>query len=125
MGKQSSTDGGIIQEMSLILIHLHDILPQPTAHSVGQKRVLFKQAETDTNLKQIAITTLQAGEATEEHSHPTIEECFFFLNGETKLTIKGNVITCHEGDFVQVKCGEQHKLEAVKVTRELTIGIQI
>lgn len=111
--------------MSLMLKHLYDILPQPTAHGVGQKRVLLNQAETNTNLTQIAVTTLQAGEATEEHSHPTMEECFFFLSGEAKLTIEGNTITCHKGDFVQVKCGERHKLEAVKETRVLTIGVQI
>lgn len=67
---------------------LSDILPQPTAHGVGQKRVLLKQAETDTNLTQIAVTTLQAGETTEGHSHPTMEECFFFLSGETNIKYK-------------------------------------
>ena len=108
-----------------MLKHLSNILPQPTAHGVGQKRVLLSQAETDTNLTQIAVTTLQAGEATEEHSHPTMEECFFFLSGEAKLTIEGNSVTCHEGDFVQVKCGEKHRLEAVKEMRVLTIGVQI
>lgn len=108
-----------------MLKSLSDILPQPTTHGVGQKRVLLSQAETDTNLTQIAVTTLQAGEAAEEHSHPTMEECFFFFSGEAKLTIEGNTATCHEGDFVQVKCGERHRLEAVKETRVLTIGVQI
>ena len=110
---------------SLILKHLLNIFPQPTAHGVGQKRVLLSQVETETNLTQIAVTTLQAGEAAEEHSHPTMEECFFFLSGEAKLTIEGSSVTCHEGDFVQVKCGERHRLEAVKETRVLTIGVQI
>lgn len=108
-----------------MLKHLSNVLPQPTAHGVGQKRVLLSQAETDTNLTQIAVTTLQAGEATEEHSHPTLEECFFFLSGEAKLTVEGNTLTCHKGGFVQVKCGERHKLEAVKETRMLTIGCKI
>lgn len=108
-----------------MLKSLSDILPQPTAHGVGQKCVLLSQAETDTNLTQIAVTTLQAGEAAEEHSHPTMEECFFFLCGEAKLTIEGSSVTCHEGDFVQVKCGERHRLEAVKETRVLTIGVQL
>lgn len=71
-----------------MLKHLSNVLPQPTAHGVGQKRVLLSQAETDTNLTQIAVTTLQAGEATEEHSHPTLEECFFFLSGETSIKYK-------------------------------------
>lgn len=32
-----------------MLKHLPDILPQPTAHGVGQKHVLLKQAETHAN----------------------------------------------------------------------------
>lgn len=71
-----------------MLKHLSNVLPQPTAHGVGQKHVLLSQAETDTNLTQIAVTTLQAGEATEEHSHPTLKECFFFLSGETSIKYK-------------------------------------
>lgn len=45
-----------------MLKRFSDILPQPIAHGVGQKRVLLKQAEMDTNLTQIAVTTLQVGE---------------------------------------------------------------
>lgn len=104
--------------MSPLLKHLYDILPQPTAHGIGQKRVLLSQAETDTDLTQIAVTTLQARETTEEHSHPTMEECFFFLSGEAKLTVEENTLTCHEGDFVQVKCGERHQLEAIHLIQE-------
>lgn len=35
-----------------MLKYLSDSLPQPTAHGVGQKRVLLNQVETDTNLTQ-------------------------------------------------------------------------
>lgn len=35
-----------------MLIDLSDILAQPTSHDVGQKRVLLKQAETDTDMTQ-------------------------------------------------------------------------
>lgn len=37
-----------------MLKYLSDILSQPTAHAVGQKRVLGSLAKTDTNLTQIA-----------------------------------------------------------------------
>ena len=38
-----------------MLKHLSDILPQPTAHHVRQKRILLGQVETDSNLTQIAV----------------------------------------------------------------------
>lgn len=49
-----------------------------TTHSVGQKRVLLNSQETSTPLTQIAVTWLKAGEAAEEHLHPTMKNssCF-------------------------------------------------
>lgn len=71
-----------------MLKHLLNILPQPTAHGIGQKRVLLSQAETDTNLTQIAVTTLQAGETTEEHSPRPWRTVSSFSTGETISNIK-------------------------------------
>lgn len=81
-----------------MLIDLSDILPQPTAHGVGQKRVLLSQAETDMDMTQIAVTTLRVGEA--------------------KQTIERNILVCQEGDFMQVKCGERRRLEAIYLIQE-------
>jgi len=106
-----------------MLKHLKDILVQATSHGVGQKRVLLRAEETHTPLTQIAVTTLQAGETAEEHTHTTMEEYFFFLNGKAVLTIKGKSIECQANDFVQVKSGESHILQAVTEVEVLTIGV--
>ena len=107
----------------MMLKHLKDILIQPTSHGVGQKRVLLHAEETHTPLTQIAVTTLQAGETAEEHTHTTMEEYFFFLNGKAILTIQGKNLECQANDFVQVKSGENHSLQAITEVEVLTIGV--
>lgn len=104
---------------------LKDILPTLTSHGVGHKRVLLSKEETESSITQIAVTTMLAGEVAEEHLHATMEECFFILKGKAKLTVDGEVMKCKDGDFVQVKCKESHKLEAVTDIEVMTIGVAI
>lgn len=61
----------------------------------------------------------------EEHLHAIMEECFFILKGKARLTVYGEVMKCKDGDFVQVKCKESHKLEAVTDIEVMTIGVAI
>lgn len=67
-----------------MLKHLLNILPQPTSHGVGQKRVLLSQAETDTNLTHYPTRRRNDGRTLA----PTMENCFFFLSGGTISNIK-------------------------------------
>lgn len=107
------------------VISFKAITPKSTSHGVGQKRVLLSKDETESSLTQIAVTTMQAGEVAEEHMHATMEECFFFLRGVAKLTVNGEAMECWDGDFVQVKCMEAHKLEAITDIDVMTIGVAI
>ena len=107
------------------VISLKAIAPKSTSHGVGQKRVLLSKEEAESSLTQIAVTTLQASEVAEKHQHATMEECFFFLRGVAKLTVNGEAMECRDGDFVQVKCMESHKLEAVTDIEVMTIGVAI
>lgn len=50
-----------------MLKHLKDILPRLTSHGVGEKRVLLSAGETETAVTQIVVTTLHAGETTNEN----------------------------------------------------------
>lgn len=104
---------------------LSDILPQLTNHKVGLKRVLVSQEEMVSDITQIAVTVLRAGEETERHCHPTMEEFFFFQSGRLVLTVEEETRICGPGDFVMVGCGERHQLKAIEDTELLTIGCAI
>lgn len=107
------------------LKQLSDIIPQMTGHKVGLKRILVSKDETESDITQIAVTTLRAGEETDRHCHPSMEEFFFFLSGKLELTARYDTRVCGQGDFVMVGCGEMHQLKAIEDTKLLTIGCEI
>lgn len=57
---------------------LIDIHPTVTTHHIGKKYILLTSEETNTDLTQIAVTQLKAGETAEEHLHLTMKNssCF-------------------------------------------------
>jgi quercetin dioxygenase-like cupin family protein len=93
-----------------------------TRHKVGEKRVLLAGNETDTSITQIAHTSLKAGENVEMHTHPDMEEYFYFLRGEVIVVVNDEKIPCQAGDFIQLCVGEAHALEVVEDTEIITIG---
>ena len=103
--------------------HLKDILPQPTSHGTGEKRVLLNGTETETSVTQIAVTLMRAGETAAIHKHNTMEEYFFFLRGEAALTVGEERMVCRAGDFVQITKGNFHTLEAITDTEVMTVGV--
>ena len=105
--------------------HLNDISAIPTSHGCGEKRVLASNEETVSAITQIAETVLHKGETAEAHTHETMEEFFYILDGEVKfLTLSGNVV-CRKGDFVLLKPNELHGLVALSDTEMLSIGCAI
>lgn len=104
---------------------LSDILPLMTNHKVGMKRVLVSKEETESDITQIAVTVLWAGEETDRHCHPSMEEFFLFRSGKLELTAGDETRICGKGDFVMVGCGEMHQLKAIEDTELLTIGCAI
>lgn len=104
---------------------LLDIYPIVTTHRIGQKYTLLTSNETSTPLTQIAVTRLKAGEASEEHLHPTMEEFFLFQKGEAIMTVDKERITCSSGDFVSIPANTLHSLKAITDIEIITIGCAI
>lgn len=96
-----------------------------TTHGVGEKRVLLNSQETSTPLTQIAVTRLKAGEAAEEHLHPTMEEFFLFQKGDASMTVGKEQITCSSGDFISIPANTLHVLKAITDIEIITIGCAV
>ena len=110
-------------ENDVIIRNLCDIVPVSTMHGNGEKRVLIANNETSTLITQVAITELKKGENVEEHSHPTMEEHFIFLEGECTAVIDGNKEACKAGTFLKVPAKAIHSLQPITDIRMITIGI--
>lgn len=61
-----------------MLKHLPDIVPPPTFHGVGLKRVKLPSSDICSSITQIAVTSLYKGVIIDVHMHTSMEE-FSFL----------------------------------------------
>lgn len=104
---------------------LSDIIPQLTSHGCGEKRVLLATDETETDMTQVAVTQLKAGECVEEHAHDTMEEIFFVLDGSVSITADGRETVCTENDFIHIKARTRHGLKALSDVRLMTVGCAV
>lgn|SRR5574344_1478447 len=92
---------------------ISDIEKVPTKHNVGLKQVLLSKDDTDTNIAQIAITELKAGDNVSCHAHDSMEEYFFFIKGSATMVVDRIEYKCEPGTFIAVPCGSSHIMTAI------------
>jgi quercetin dioxygenase-like cupin family protein len=108
-----------------LIKHLSEIPAVVTSHGVGEKKVLLANADTLTNITQIAVTRLMAGEIAASHSHPDMEEWFLVKKGDIDFIIDGVTYHCHKDDFITIPIGFMHELHAASDSEIVTIGCQL
>lgn len=114
----------MLKGKEVLLRHIADINPVITSHGVGEKRVIVTQAEVGKPYTQLARTVLHRGDHVERHSHPSMEEHFFFLEGECDVMIEDSCYSCKGGDYLFVPAAHSHEIEVVGDTIMITIGIE-
>ena len=90
---------------------LNDITPIVTAHGKGEKFVFLTQQDTPTAITQFAYGKLMPGEDVEQHLHPTMEECFYFISGEGKYVINNEMHDITPGTFCRIPANTLHALQ--------------
>lgn len=110
---------------NLQIKHLPEIVCVTTSHGYGEKRVLIGKDETATDITQIAVTYLKAGECVSEHKHGTMEEMFLVLDGSVELNSYGEKTVCVKEDFIHIEAGTPHGLRALEDTRLMTVGCAV
>ena len=105
--------------------HLKDVGCVKTSHGCGEKRVLMAKDETETDVTQVAVTQLKAGECVEEHTHDTMEEMFFVLEGSVAIRADGAEEICRKDDFIHIKARTPHSLKALSDVRLMTVGCAV
>lgn len=109
-----------------VVLHRHSAQIEfvPTSHGVGEKRIIATQTEVGKPITQIARTLLRAGEQVAMHIHPTMDEHFFFMGGECRVSIDNSTYNCVADDYLFIPAGCNHQIDVVKDTLMLTIGIE-
>ncbi|WP_234734032.1 cupin domain-containing protein [Tellurirhabdus bombi] len=108
-----------------IIRQLENLKPALTSHQIGQKTVLVTHEQCESPLMQAAVGTLTKGEAIEAHAHETMEEFYFFEEGDVLFTIAGQQHKCVAGTFVKVPARVTHDLLAQDDSRFIYWGVAL
>jgi mannose-6-phosphate isomerase-like protein (cupin superfamily) len=109
----------------VIYRNLSSISEVLTSHAIGSKKILLKGAECESMLTQAAVGSLLKGEFVENHSHPTMEEYYFFTKGKAKLTINTIEYSCEKDTFIKIPKNSIHSLKALTAIDFVYWGIAI
>jgi len=104
---------------------LESITAESTSHAIGLKRILLNGSECESMLTQAAVGTLLKGEFVDNHSHPTMEEYYFFTKGKAKLTINNIEYLCKKDTFIKIPKDSIHSLLALTTIDFIYWGIAI
>ena len=83
-----------------------------TSHKVGRKKVLISNDETESCLTQFAYGELDSGDKIETHVHPTMDEYFYFIDGEGKYRIGEQSYNVFGGCHITIPANKSHSLES-------------
>ena len=87
-------------------------MPVLTAHGEGEKHVFITDKDVQTKVTQFAYGKLMPGENCAGHFHPTMEEFFYFINGEGEYLIDGAVYNIKADTFFRIPVNTLHALKA-------------
>ena len=104
------------------IIEINDV---KTSHGAGIKKVLCANDEASSNITQIAVSLLKAGEEVEVHEHETMEEHFLIEEGTLEFVIDETIITVNAGSYVMIPAGTKHGIKAVTDCKLITIGCAV
>ena len=114
----------MLDKKNVFLGHILDVIPVPTSHGIGEKRVIATRNDVGKPVTQIAKIRLKVGEDVEAHIHPTMDEHFFYLSGECNVTIDGVNRFCQAEDYLFIPAGFTHSIHVITDTIMITIGIE-
>lgn len=87
-------------------------MPVGTTHNQGEKFVFLKNEDTPTAITQFAFGKFLPGEECALHLHPTMEECFYFVDGEGEYVVNDVTYHIRPQSFLRIPANTVHALKA-------------
>ncbi len=89
---------------------LEDLTSQLNSHAQGLKKVFIRNEDTRSDLTQFAFGSMQDGDSSGLHTHPTMDEYFYFIKGLGLFIIENERFELKPSSFVRVPSGHRHEL---------------
>lgn len=103
----------------------NQISKTPLNHLHGYKKILINNNETESNITQVALGFLDKGDFVEEHSHPSMEEYFYIINGVGVIYINNEKFEISSDKLFVVLSGYKHSIKALSQIRFLYWGVKM
>jgi quercetin dioxygenase-like cupin family protein len=104
-------------------INISEIEFTESSHLGQLKKVIFRHSEMISPVTQVAYTELLAGEVIEEHSHDSMEEVFFVLEGNCEFCLNGVPQGLTKDAVIKIAPKIRHKLKAITDTKLYYFGV--
>lgn len=105
--------------------NLKSIAKESTSHAIGLKRILINSTECESMLTQAAMASFSKGDFVDNHSHPSMEEYYFFTKGKAIVTIDNYKYSCEKDTFIKIPKNSIHSLMAITAVEFIYWGIAL
>ena len=94
-------------------------------HSGVLKKVFFVREEFVSNITQVAYSELNQGVEVVGHTHISMEEVFFLLEGTCEFNIQGESILAEKQSIIRIPVNKEHSLRAISDCKFFYFGVSI
>ena len=94
-------------------------------HSGVLKKVFFVGEEFVSNITQVAYTELNKGVEVVNHTHNSMEEVFFLLEGVCEFNIQGASILAEKQSIIIIPINQEHSIRAISDCKLFYFGVSI
>jgi quercetin dioxygenase-like cupin family protein len=94
-------------------------------HADVLKKVCFEGNEFSSNITQVAYTELNQGSKVTAHSHLTMEEVFFLIEGVCEFKIQGETILANKHSIIRIPANQLHSIHAISDCKFFYFGVSI
>ena len=94
-------------------------------HSDVLKKICFVGEEFVSNITQVAYTELNQGKEVDAHSHNSMEEVFFLIEGVCEFKIQGESFLAEKQSIIRIPVNQEHSLRAISNCKLFYFGVSI
>ena len=94
-------------------------------HNGILKKVCFVGEEFISNITQVAYTELKEGIEVNTHTHTSMEEVFFLIEGICEFKIQGESILAEKQSIIRIPVNKEHSLRAISDCKFFYFGVSI
>ena len=96
-----------------------------TTHGQAKKHIILSNDETSSKLTQLAVGIVTKNDDIPIHSHSSMNEYYYFLEGNCSFVVDNNIVECNPSDFIEIPSKSFHTIKTNSTVKFLYWGIAL